>query len=161
MLRTALLLGVTLLAGCAGVTTLSEPPQVNLVALAPEDFQLFEQRYRVTIRVLNPNDTELRIRGLSYAIYLNDELFGNGVNGDYVVVPPFGDRTMTVTVVSNLARIIAQLRQLTGDPDEKLTFRYGIKGAIALEGVLGKIPFEHEGEIDLSGTAAAPAGKAI
>ena len=57
---------IALLAGCATTGTIEEPPRVSLVSIAPEEFQLFEQRYRVTLRVLNPNDAQLTIRGISH-----------------------------------------------------------------------------------------------
>jgi LEA14-like dessication related protein len=144
-----------LLAGCATVGTLDEPPTVSLVHIEPEEFQLLEQRYRITLRVLNPNDAPLTVRGLSYEIHLNDRLFGNGVSGERVTIPAYGDETISVTLVSNLARVYEQFRQLT--ESEEVIISYAIMGRLSVEGALGKVPFDYEGELDL----AAPGGSAM
>ena len=144
------LLGAALaLAGCAATGTLEEAPRVSLVNVRPVDFQLLEQRYRVTLRVQNPNAAELRVRGLSYEVYLNDELFGTGVSGERTTVPGFGETTVDVDVVSNLARLLEQFEWLRGQTDGPRSVSYRLEGTITLEGSLTKIPFERAGVLEL------------
>lgn len=139
------------LGGCAATGDLEEAPRVSLVNVKPVDIQLLEQRYRVTIRVQNPNAAELRIRGLSYELHLNDELFGTGVSGERTVVPAFGEATVDVDVISTLARLLDQFQWLRGQKGGPSSVSYAIKGTITLDGALLKIPFERAGVLELPG----------
>ncbi len=160
MRRTAPLAAVALaatIAGCATMTgKIEEPPRVSLVSIVPEEFQLFEQRYRVKLRVLNPNDATLSIRGLSYEIDLNGRPFGNGVSGEPVQVEPFGEQTVSVVVLSNIARIYEQIREVTSSGRKSIS--YAVRGSVSVEGALGRVPFEHEGEVSLEGFASVLPG---
>ena len=155
MMRMARLGAIALAAAIAGCATttgkIEEPPRVSLVSIAPEEFQLFEQRYRVQLRVLNPNDATLAIRGLSYEIELNDKTFGNGVSGERVTVEPFGEQTVSVVVLSNISRIYQQIREVVSSGDPSIS--YVVRGTVSVEGGLGRVPFEHEGEVSLDGFA--------
>ena len=150
----AVFLAGSLLGGCAGAGTIDEPPTVSLVGIKPEDIQLFEQRYRVTLRVLNPNDAELTIRGVSYEIELNGKPFGSGVSGEPVSIPAFGDQTLSVLVLSNIARVIEQFKQYQTSQEPRIS--YLIKGKLSVDGALGRVPFEYEGEIDLGALGELP-----
>jgi len=148
----------TMAAGCATTGTIEEPPRVSLVNIVPEDFQLFEQRYRVTLRVLNPNDATLSIQGISYEIELNGKTFGEGVSGEAVTVEPFGEKTVSVIVLSNIGRVYEQFRELTSSG--RSTISYAVRGNISIGGALGRVPFDHQGELDLEGFASVLPGAA-
>ena len=154
-------LGALVLGGCAATGGLEEAPRVSLVNVKPVDIQLLEQRYRVTIRVQNPNAADLRIRGLSYELHLNDELFGTGVSGERTVVPAFGEATVDVDVVSNLARLLDQFQWLRGLRDGPPSVSYAIKGSITLEGTLVKVPFERAGVLELPGGKPKDGGQSV
>ena len=155
MMRMARLAAMALAATVAGCATtpgkIEEPPRVSLVSIAPEEFQLFEQRYRVQLRMLNPNDATLAIRGLSYEIELNGKTFGNGVSGERITVEPFGEQTVSVVVLSNISRIYQQIKGVIASGEASLS--YVVRGTVSVEGPLGRVPFEHEGEVSLDGFA--------
>ena len=136
---------VVLTAGCAGLGKKMEQPRVTLAGLTVVDFQLFEQRYGLTLRVQNPNDFELPVRGLSYRLEINDREFAHGVSRPSVTIPPFGEELIQVEMVSNILSIFEQLRDLEGgSPD---TLRYRLSGKVSLGGGLLGVPFEHKGEL--------------
>lgn len=145
-----------LLAGCAGITQLREAPRVSLVAIEPVDIQLFEQRYRVTLRVQNPNDTAIHVRGIDYEIAVNEKLFARGVSGKPIELPAYGEALAEVDVVSSLAHLIEQISELQRRGES--TLHYRISGHVSIEGLPGSIPFEHKSTLELPG--AAPVGGA-
>lgn len=140
---------ILMLAGCAGITPGFETPRVSLVALEPLDVQLFEQRYGLRLRIQNPNDTELRIKGLDYEVELNGETFGTGVSNAAATVPAYGEATLDLTMVSNLARVLNQFEQLFRDDAQALD--YAIRGKLSLDGLLLALPFSKEGSLTLPG----------
>lgn len=132
--------------GCA--TNIKDPPRVSLVGIKPVDVQLFEQRFALTLRIQNPNDTAIPIRGMDYQVTLNGKKFADGVSNETVTIGAFSEEVVTVNVTSTLVRVFEQLRKL--DKGGTGIFSYGISGGLALEGAIGKIPFAYTDELDLS-----------
>ncbi len=136
-----------LLQGCASLFTRPESPIVTVTRLEPAEMGLLEQRYQLTLRVQNPNDFELPIRGLTYKLEINDEEFARGVSSEAVTVKPFGEETIKVNVTSNLLSLVGKLKNLA--PNAASGLRYKISGNIALVGETFRLPFGKEGEIGL------------
>ncbi len=135
-------------AGCATLGAYSQTPRVSLNDVRPLDMTLFEQRYLLTLRIQNPNEADLPIRGMSYTVYINDTKFADGVSPQAVTVSAFGERVVEVEAVSNLLRVIEQFRHRDGGSRGKLNWR--ITGGLSLENRLGGPPLEYEGELDLT-----------
>ncbi len=146
-LRTLLLLVPALLiGGCAALPTTLESPNVTLSNIAPEEISLLEQRFRVSIRIQNPNPEPLRLRGLSYRLEFNGESFAKGVSSTTVEVPGFGTAVLETELVSTMFALMEQLRLLQDDAG---VIHYRLKGTLHLaDGLLRRIPFEREGDID-------------
>ncbi len=142
------LLGAVL-TGCAIMGGLSEPPRVSLVGITPVDVQLFEQRFRVTLRVQNPNSQDITIRGLDYEIIVNDRLFAQGVSGKSMTIPANGENTAEVEVVSTFQRVMEQLQELgiRGKP----SIDYAIRGHVSVDGIPIPVPFEYGDTLTLPG----------
>lgn len=140
------LVGVVL-TGCATLGGLSEPPRVSLVNIEPLDLRLLEQRFRVTLRVQNPNSRDITIRGLDYEIVVNDRVFAQGVSGKPVTVPAWGENTAEVEVVSTLQRVMEQLEALgsRGEP----SIDYAISGQVSVDGIPVPVPFEYKDSLGL------------
>jgi LEA14-like dessication related protein len=138
-----------LVAGCAALSALDTPPRVSLVALEPVHMELFEQRFRARLRIQNPNDRPLGVRGMDYSLEINGHTFADGVHAKAFSVPPYGEAVVDVALTSNLARVFEQFRALQGR--SRPLFRYALRGGISLDGVIGKVGFSTEGEIDLGG----------
>ena len=144
----ALLLGLT---ACAGLTSRLESPRVSLADLQLEQFGVFEQRYRLSLRVQNPNDVELPIAGMEFRLYLNDEEFAHGLSDQHVTLPAFGEQLVEVRVTSGIGGILGQIQRLGSG--ELKTFSYRLSGHVKPLHRALKYPFEYRGEIDLSGAS--------
>ncbi len=140
-------LALILFGGCAGVPAYSDPPRVSLTDLKPLGMTLFEQRYLLRLRIQNPNPAELPIRGMNYEVYLNGEKFAYGVSSQAVTVPAFGEKVVEVEVISTLLDIVEQIRGWKPG-QQKLTWR--ISGGLKIENLPGSVPFDYEGQLDLS-----------
>lgn len=142
------LLGAAL-SGCATMAGLGEPPRVSLVSITPVNLQLFEQRFRVTLQVQNPNPESITIRGLDYEIAINDKLFAQGVSGKSISIPAYGETTAQVEVVSTLQRVLEQL-QAFGSRDTP-SIDYAISGHVSVDGIPIPVPFEFQDTLSLPG----------
>ena len=143
-----------LVVGCASLGQYPEPIKVTLSDLRPLDMTLLEQRYLLKVRVQNPNDAALRVRGVSYEIVLNGKEFAHGVSGEPFTVPGFGETIVEGEVVSTVFSFYEQIRQLQGNPDQR--FNYEISGSLSLGAGVGRVPFEYKGELDFSPADFAP-----
>ncbi|MGE0372728.1 MAG: LEA type 2 family protein [Gammaproteobacteria bacterium] len=136
------------LGGCASLSQRLEPPRVSLAGLELEEIGLFEQRYRLRLRIQNPNDVELPIAGMAFSLYLNEEEFASGLSDRQTTVPPFGEAVIEASVTSSLTGVIGQLRRLSRT--EAQTFSYRLSGHARLLHRAVKYPFEYRGEVDLT-----------
>lgn len=136
------------ISGCAATGGLANPPRVTLADLRLAEVGLVEQRYAAKLRIRNPNDAPLHVRGMEYTISINERKFADGVSGQNFSVPGYGERIIEVSLTSTVLRVFEQIRKLSdGEPE---TFRYRIAGSLSLAGLRGSIPFSHEDVIDLS-----------
>ncbi len=143
-----------LFAGCAGIRMMLQPPDVSLVNIVPIQFTLFEQRYRLQLRIQNPNEDPLPIRGMKYKVYLNEQEFAHGVSRQPVTVPAFGEALFDVEVTSDLGGVLKQIGELS--KGERKKFKYRLAGGIKIAHQPVSLPFSYKGEIDLDW--AAPSG---
>jgi len=132
-----------LLSGCAYLPSGTEPPRVHLVGLQLTQVDVFEQRYRLRLRIQNPNDFALNIRGLDFRVEVNGEQFAEGVSSKAVEVPGFGEAVTEVEVSSSLWSLARQFRDRTAAPE---SIAYRLHGRVALEGVALPVGFESTGE---------------
>jgi len=135
-----------LLAGCAGLSGLSQKPEVSLAGLDLLELGLFEQRFLIKLRIENPNDVALPISGLVFDIELNGQPFARGLSDKAVTVPRMSDAILEVQATSDLGRVLRQIRELQKSGRERVDYR--ISGRISLEGV-GSIPFERKGDLSM------------
>jgi len=132
---------------CVSPGKVRERPMVNLAGLQMGEMTLFEQRYQLQLRVQNPDDHDLPISGLSCTLYINDREFARGVSNVNVTVPRFGEALLPVDVVSDLRRVLEQLRDAGHKPAKSISYR--LSGKLALQGSPFPVPFDYRGEFDM------------
>ena len=136
--------------GCSMLAPELETPQLSLLNIQMMSTDMFAQKFRVRVKVENPNDLELPVRGLDYKIILMGDSFADGVSSDRFVVPANGeaefDMVVTTNFVSSLGRLISRVG---GGKLEDLD--YEIAGEVLLDrGFVKKIPFNHHGTVDVA-----------
>ncbi len=154
------MLGLTALGGCAGLRLGMQKPEVTVANIRLLDGNLLEQRFLLTLRVMNPNTSEIAIEGLTFKVDLNGQPFAKGVGNQPVVVPRLGEAMVEVTATTGLGGLLRQLKAFKGR--EKVDYR--ISGRL-VTGNFGGIDFDQTGEVELpkglgeAGGAKSPAEK--
>ncbi|MCB1895509.1 MAG: LEA type 2 family protein [Zoogloeaceae bacterium] len=146
MLRpVACLAGVAVaLAACGTLPIGLEPPEVSLADVRYAGGTLFEQRFRLDLRVINPNRRDLEIEGVSFTVELNGRRFARGVSDQAFVVAAHGEHVVTVHATTTLGQMLDQI----GSPDDTRGLAYRVEGQVALGG-FGSLPFASEGRVGI------------
>ena len=141
-----------LLVGCAALSPRLEAPKLSIVNVELVKGDLFEQRLKARMRVQNPNDRDLSVKGLTYTIEVGGEEFGRGMSGSSFVVPRMGEAEFDMMVTANMAgtllRLASRAQKSGAGAPESLEYR--IVGKVTLaSGLLRSIPFEEKGSLKL------------
>jgi LEA14-like dessication related protein len=144
MLLALLLLGI---AGCAGFGGYRESVRVTVSAIEVLESTVFEQLYRVTLRVQNRNEEAITIRGGSFDLKVNGRDFGSGVSDSVLTVPAYSDAQLEVRMVSTLFGMVRLFQGLSSG--ERAELSYEISGRFGVDGFLGGISFREAGEISM------------
>lgn len=130
--------------GCA-VARL-QPPQLQVVEVGLLGASVLKQELRLRLRVQNPNDVALPVRGITYDVLLAGESFASGQSDRDITVPALGETEFNVDITANAA---AAVLRLLGDRSGNNP-EYRVVGRVHLaSGLLRSIPFEHKGELKL------------
>ena len=121
-LAAALVLG-GLLGGCAALAPHFEQPRLSLVGVEVRDASLAEQHFRVRMRVENPNDRALPVRGIDYTLKLAGEDFGSGSSVGAFTVPARGEAEFELQMTTNLAATLWKVLPRLKDSSQPLEYR--------------------------------------
>ncbi len=133
------------LAACAQVRE-AEPPRVRLSDLRLIPGGLLEQRFQVELRLANPNDFDLDLDGLTFALVLNGRPFAEGVTDQAVTIPRLGEASVRVVAATTLIDVVQQALIL-GERDH---LSYRIEGVVYLRGLpRRKLPYARGGKLQL------------
>ena len=135
-----------LLAGCAGLTSDLEPPEVSLAGLALSRPGLFEQELRLDLRVRNPNDFAIGVERVRFALELNDRAFAQGRTSEGFDLPALGEAVVPVTVGVPTNDLLDRLMEVGSER----RIEYRLSGEAELDRLLfGTLPFERDGRLTL------------
>lgn len=141
-----LLMGLLGLNGCAVLDRSYTEPDVQLANIEMLKSNLWEQSFRLRLRVDNPNSRNLPVRGMHYQVYLNDMRLATGVTDRAFDVPAYGTEYFDVTVRSNIWRHLSDLVKLV---EHQQPVNYRIDGHIRTGLFLSpKLTLQEEGTID-------------
>ncbi|HSO60036.1 MAG TPA: LEA type 2 family protein [Desulfobacterales bacterium] len=144
----ALLLWAGGMAGCAGLGKPLETPRISLSNVQVQESKGLETAFRVDLRVANPNDVELDIKGLECDLEINGKPFAYGISNTQVTVPAFGSETIPVTVYSSVLDIVKGLFGLQQRED----LSYRVKGKVRMAGgglMPSTLPFDSQGTVSI------------
>jgi LEA14-like dessication related protein len=151
--RTLIIIVALSISACASLIQPTDPPHISVVHLKLIDVQLLEQQYELTLRLQNPNESPLAIKGLSYTLETNGSKLAQGVSNQAVTIPAFSEKKLRLTMVSGTFGIIRQLQSL--EQTSQSTLDYRLSGKLSLTNRLLPLYFEKTGSLDLNtmGTA--------
>jgi len=118
-------------------------PEVSLVDLEPLPGEGFEQRFAVTLRVVNPNEIPLAADGLDLILEMNGRRLARALSNESFLVPRLGESLVTLVATTNLIDLFRQAMHLpeTGRLD------YTLRGRVLLSGSTGWLRFERKGTL--------------
>jgi len=140
-----LLCCTVILTACSTFGGYQEAPRVSLISIQPIEMGFLEQRYGLQLRIMNPNDDAIPVKGLSYSIEINGHEFAYGVSRQPVSIPAFSEALLDVEVVSNLLNVMQQVQEMSSETGNSLHYR--LRGKISLEKSLAQLPFNVEGKL--------------
>jgi len=137
-----------LLGGCSLFVPKLETPQLSVVNVELQKADLWEQRMKVRMRVVNPNDRPIPVKGLTCALEIAGQELAHGVSGASFNVPALGEAEFDMNMTANMASAIIKLLGRGNDVGDEVDYR--VSGKISLsEGLLRSIPFEDRGTFKL------------
>jgi LEA14-like dessication related protein len=141
---------LVLIAACTSMGSKLESPRLSLVGIQVMSADMFAQRFKVRVLVVNPNEIELPVRGLEYQILLMGDSFADGTSNDVFLLPAKGEAEFDMLVTTNFVSAFGRLLSRVGGGKLE-NIEYEISGKIYVEkGILRKIPFTHQGTVDFS-----------
>ncbi len=137
------------LAGCASLGIGLRPLEANLVDLEPLESTAFEQRFRVLLRLRNPNDRPVEIDGLRFQLSFNGERLATGLSDQAVTLPRLGDAVVEVTTTTTLLDLLNQALALNERSlDQAPALDYALDGRVYLARSLRTLHFERSGRFE-------------
>ena len=133
------------LTGCASMPTSTEPPYLSIISIEPVEVTPLEQKYRLKVRIQNPNDHDIDISGMSYVLEVNGHSLLKGVSDDAVMVPRFGESVIELSGVSTLFGFVRQIQALQDRQSSRMEYR--LSGKLSLNRGFGSMPFSYEGTL--------------
>src|ERR1700744_884056 len=134
------------LGGCSLFVPKLETPQLSIVNVQVLKSDLWHQELRVRMRVQNPNDRTLPIKGITYTLDVNGQEFAHGESAASFVVPALGEAEFDMNMTANMAGTIISLLSHGTDANVE----YHLAGKISLsEGLLRSVPFDQHGTFRL------------
>ena len=144
-----ILMLVFLLTGCA--TLRPEPPEVQLAGLTISDLTLSHANFLATLNLYNPNHSALDIKGLEFALFLDEMQVSRGATAKAFSIPAeqTGSASLRLsTSFVSLFRLAQRLKSLDAVP-----FRVAGEVKIGGPGFLRMtVPIDSKGTIPLAGT---------
>ena len=147
------------LGACAALGTNLETPKLSLVGIQMHDATFFEQRLLVRLRVRNPNDLVLPVKGLTVNFELDGVDFAEGVSARAFDVPALGEAEFDMLVTANAA---TALLEVFGKDRRKSSkeLDYRISGKLSTSlGLLRSVPFDERGKVSLDSLIRGKGGK--
>lgn len=118
------LLGSSLASCSTWVSDDFADPQVQLLRVEVVKAKLLEQSFILHMRIENPNDFSLPVRGLAYRVELNDVPFASGQNNTWFTVPAGGRHDFQVPIQTNLWRHVRRIVRWLEKPDEAVRYQF-------------------------------------
>lgn len=147
-MRKPVVLAVVMLIGaCAGLSQ-RDPLNIDVAGIEPLPSEGMELRLAVTIRVQNPNDTQVQFTGAALELELNGRALATGVTDSAGTVPRYGETEFTVPVTISAFNVARQLLALVnGSNADQVDYR--VRGKLEA-GLFGTRRFTDDGSFRLT-----------
>jgi LEA14-like dessication related protein len=134
------------LGACANLPS-RDPLVVDVAGIEPLTGEGMELRFRVAIRIQNPNDAPVEYSGAALDLSLNGRRAASGVSDARGTVPRYGETVLYVPVTISAFNMVSQLVGfMSAQNTDEVSYR--IRGKLE-GGLFGTRRFSDEGSIAL------------
>ena len=142
------LLIAALVSGCASLMSDTDPPKVTLESFRALPSEGGAPRFEMQLRILNPNNTDLNIVGISYTVALLDKELIAGVTNDVPPIEAYGEGVVTLEAGLQLFELMRLFVVLGQEPTDTLEYKFAAK--IDFAGLMPTQRIEDTGEFTLN-----------
>jgi len=145
------------LSGCAGIYGLKEDPKISIADIRIQEVKALEGIFLIKLRIINPNDVPLDLRGINCDLEINNRHFASGVGDSNQSVPAYGTAIVPVEVYASVLDLISSVADLMHSAgkisrnEEPLPYTLQGTVRVGIHGFSKEIPFKSKGEISLKG----------
>lgn len=143
----AWLIAITM-SGCALFRPDIEPPKVVLDSLEMLPVNGLNQRFKIGLRMTNPNDRPLNIRGINYTLALNGYRLIDGVSNDIPEVAPYSEVAFDVQASTNMFEALRFINNFMGGKASG-DLNYRLHADISVAGLPRRLSVEETGMVSL------------
>jgi len=140
---------VVLLASCASMGPSFEDPSVSITSFRVLPSNSINPSFEIGLHIVNPNNIELALQGLSYKAKIEGHQILSGASNDLPVVVAYGEADVVVTAQADLFGGFRLLNDLLKKQRQQLAYQLNIK--LDVGRFLPTINVEKSGQISLSG----------
>lgn len=136
-----------MVSGCATLPNLLKDPSIALESVSLANNNLLSPRFKLVLRVTNPNSIALPIKGMSYAITIQGVDLFSGATDEVPHIAAYSDTLLTLELGTDIIKAGNLLRLLL---DKSInTINYNLGAQIDLSGIPASFTINEAGEIDL------------
>ena len=158
------IMAVMLFVGCASLRPSLESPRISLVSVTQQPSSGdMETAFQLELRLINPNDISLNLKGIDCRLEINDSTIASGVSNERMELPALGTLIYPLTVYASASDFIILMVRLMADSrrsPEDMELIYSLRGRVFLaDGMpgLNMLRFSSEGDLlKLIGPPAQP-----
>ncbi|MGA8864940.1 MAG: LEA type 2 family protein [Gallionella sp.] len=140
-----LFLSIFLVAGCASLHPAFENPSLDVTSFKLLPSPNLTPQFEIGMRIVNPNATELRLRGVSYKVLLNDFRVVEGAANELPVVPAYGEAEFKVTASVGLVEGIRFVNDMLQNGRGQVAYR--LEAKLDIGAMIPSIRVEKTGRI--------------
>ena len=141
--------------GCANLDPDYDPPKVEVVGVESAEGESQLLRFRIKLRILNPNAKPLRLSGIYYVLKVEGLNVVSGTARDFPEIAGFSEQIVTVSAAASLVNSIRLAAELINKPRESL--RYELQAKLGTtHGWMPALKVTESGVIPLHGRSSRP-----
>ena len=125
---------VAALGACTQFSSVLQKPHVALENIALANNNLLSPRFKLTIRITNPNGVALPVKGMSYSINIQGVDVFEGVTSKIPNIAAYSDTVIDLELGTDIIKAARLLRAFKDRTDNNVN--YGLNAHIDLTGIL-------------------------
>lgn len=152
-----LLVAMLTLGACASMNSNFDPPKIDLAGVEPLHSESMEPRFLLKLRVVNPNDEALTIKGIYYELSAEGHDLLSGASNKATTIPAFGENIITLDASTSLMGTIGLFRSLITSAGKMNALNYQLYTKISVAGMMMPIRKTYSGKLDLANPGSSNA----